>query len=99
MVQAALAIDAMSGDFGPRVVIPSVLKFLAQYSHLRAYIVGQEAVIQPIIQRSRFVKKAKLLSRLDIIHAPDVIGMDEKPAQVLRGKKTILNAYRHRSGG
>jgi fatty acid/phospholipid biosynthesis enzyme len=28
MVQAALAIDAMSGDFGPRVVIPSAAKYV-----------------------------------------------------------------------
>ncbi|MCK5881212.1 MAG: phosphate acyltransferase PlsX, partial [Sinobacterium sp.] len=87
MAQAALAIDAMSGDFGPRVLIPSILRFLAQYSHLRVYVVGQKSVIEPIIQRTRLVKKSKVLARLDIVDAPDVIGMDEKPAQVLRSKK------------
>ena len=87
MAQAALAIDAMSGDFGPRVIIPSVLRFLAQYSHLRAYVVGQKDVLDPIIQRTRLIKKSKVLARLEIIHAPDIIAMDEKPAQVLRSKK------------
>ncbi len=87
MAQAALAIDAMSGDFGPRVIIPSLLRFLTQYSHLRVYVVGQKPILESIIQRTRLVKKSKVLSRLEIIHAPDVIAMDEKPAQVLRDKK------------
>jgi len=91
MATTALAIDAMSGDFGPRVLISSLLRFLAHHPDVSVYITGQKSVLEKHIQRTLrlhpLYRKAKLTQRIEIIDVPDIIAMDEKPAQVLRGNK------------
>ncbi len=84
MAQPALAIDAMSGDFGPRVLIPSTLRFLQSNQGYQVYLVGQSSVITPILERSRNYKLNK--SRITVVDVDGVVSMDAKPAQVLRSK-------------
>lgn len=78
-----IAVDAMGGDFGPKVTIPSALRALKQFDDLQIVLVGQQSVID------RYLKK--LLPnghpRLSIRHASETVAMDEPPAQALRTKK------------
>ena len=83
MAHLALAVDVMSGDFGPRVLIPALIRFLTSYPEFRAYAVGQQNVMEPFLKQL----KPDLLARITLVHALDVVAMDEKPAQVLRSKK------------
>ncbi len=80
MVSKAVAIDAMSGDFGPRVIVPSALQYLQENSNASVILVGQQQKITPLISSS-------LAHRVEVVHADDVVAMDEKPAVALRSKR------------
>jgi glycerol-3-phosphate acyltransferase PlsX len=82
VAQITLAVDAMGGDFGPHVVIPACEKFLQQYPDTSIVIVGDERVIRLHIEKIA----APVSGRIDVIHADQVIDMDEKPSAMLRGK-------------
>lgn len=82
MVAPVLAIDAMGGDFGPHCIVPACISSLAEHSSLRLILVGQPALIEQLIAEHASVDRYRLL-----VHpASQVIAMDERPAQVLRGK-------------
>ncbi|WP_217476851.1 phosphate acyltransferase PlsX [Stutzerimonas stutzeri] len=77
-----IAIDAMGGDFGPHCIVPASLLCLAESPSLHLALVGQASVLEEIIARHSGVDR----SRLTIIPADAVIGMDERPTQALRTK-------------
>jgi phosphate acyltransferase len=81
-----VAVDAMGGDHGPGEVVRGALDHAAAYSRDRVILVGDEAKIRAIA--------GDLPSNVSIVHASQVIGMDEHPALALREKKdaTILVA-------
>lgn len=74
-----LALDAMSGDRGPDIVIDAALAVLRRHDHVSLLLVGDE----PTLSRSITARD----ERLRIIHAPEVVAMDEPPADALRKKK------------
>jgi glycerol-3-phosphate acyltransferase PlsX len=80
MQHKAIAIDAMSGDFGPRVIIPSTLKFLQSQPELLVILVGKQAEISQFVDLEKYPN----ISLLDVDH---VVAMGDKPAAVLRSKK------------
>ncbi|TIH06899.1 phosphate acyltransferase PlsX [Pseudomonas leptonychotis] len=77
-----IAIDAMGGDFGPHCIVPASIACLAEYPSLHLVLVGQSELIESLIARHSGVDRA----RLRVEHADEVIGMDDQPAQALRGK-------------
>lgn len=78
-----IALDAMGGDHGASVTVPAALAALKDYPELRLTLVGQHDVLQRELAR----RKAAENERLVIHHASQIVGMDEAPAQALRGKK------------
>ena len=83
MANQALAVAVMSGDFGPRVLIPALVRFLSAHRNIRAFAVGQQNVIEPLLK----TVKPDVLSRIILVNAPDIVAMDEQPAHILRRKK------------
>ncbi|GIZ13406.1 phosphate acyltransferase PlsX [Pseudomonas sp. NCCP-436] len=77
-----IAIDAMGGDFGPHCIVPACLAALAEFPSLHLTLVGQDSLIEEQLARHFGVDR----NRLRVKHAGEVIAMDERPAQVLRGK-------------
>jgi len=77
-----IAIDAMGGDFGPHCVVPASIACLAEYPSLHLVLVGQSPLIEDLLAQHPAVDRA----RLQVKHAGEVIGMDERPSQALRGK-------------
>ncbi|WNW14104.1 phosphate acyltransferase PlsX [Pseudomonas sp. DTU_2021_1001937_2_SI_NGA_ILE_001] len=77
-----IAIDAMGGDFGPRSIVQASLACLASTPSLHLALVGQAPLIEDLISRHPGVDRA----RLHVVHASEVVTMDEKPSQALRGK-------------
>nr|WP_298136775.1 phosphate acyltransferase PlsX [uncultured Pseudomonas sp.] len=77
-----IAIDAMGGDFGPHCIVPASIACLAESPSLHLVLVGQASLLEEIIDRYPDVDHA----RLRVVHAGEVIAMDERPAQALRGK-------------
>lgn len=78
-----LAVDAMGGDFGPRVTVPAVLAVLAEYPALHVILVGQETLIKPLLARA----SAELNARIRLVHTDEVVTMDDKVAVALRNKR------------
>jgi glycerol-3-phosphate acyltransferase PlsX len=81
-----LAVDAMGGDYGPSEVVPGALDFARSHPLDTLILVGDEGIVRGIA--------GDLPANVSIVHASQVIGMDEHPALALREKKdaTILVA-------
>lgn len=78
-----VAVDCMGGDHGLAVTVPAAVRFLASEPSCRLLLVGDEGLIAGALAGCPGVDR----SRLEIRHAPEVVGMDEAPASALRGKK------------
>lgn len=78
-----IALDAMGGDHGPAITVPGALAALRKLPDLKLVLAGQRAILEKEIARHRGVDH----TRLRIENATQVVGMDEPPAQALRGKK------------
>jgi len=76
-----IAIDCMGGDHGPSVTVPAAIRFLAEQSSVQLLLVGREEVLRPMLGAQADHP------RLRIVHAGEVVGMDESPALALRNKK------------
>lgn len=76
-----IAIDCMGGDHGPSVTVPAALRFLAEQPAAHLVLVGQEAVLRPLLGGKAEDPRVRL------VHASEVVGMDESPALALRNKK------------
>jgi len=87
---ARIAVDAMGGDFAPRAPVSGALQALdALPGELRIQLVGRTAVIEAELDALLAGELAALAghrSRIDVVEAPDVIEMTDKPSVALRGK-------------
>lgn len=78
-----LAIDCMGGDHGPSVTLPASLAYLRRDPDCTLLLVGLQDVLHAELKRLGADREP----RLSVVHASEVVGMDEPPAQALRGKK------------
>ncbi len=78
-----IAVDVMSGDVGPAVTVAGALSALKTSSHARFVLVGQGAVIHPLLA----TLDPQVRDRLQILEAAEVVGMDESPRDAIRRKK------------
>lgn len=78
-----VAVDAMGGDYGPEVTVPAVLTALEREPGLDVILVGREQDVRAQLD----ARGNPVLSRLRLVNATQIVGMDELPAQALRGKK------------
>ncbi|MEE8235771.1 MAG: phosphate acyltransferase PlsX [Gammaproteobacteria bacterium] len=77
-----IALDAMGGDIGVAVCVPAGLTLARQRHELSLILVGQTEKIEPLLQGFEDIE-----SRVRIVDAREVVGMDESPADALRKKK------------
>ena len=73
----------MGGDHGPSVTVPAALAFLARESQAELILVGREDIIRAELQRHG----AQHHARLSIVHATEVVEMDDSLEVALRRKK------------
>lgn len=85
-----IVIDAFGGDYAPYEIVAGAVKALQANEKLRVVLVGDKDKITDILQQLVFVS-----DRLEIVHAPDVVTMDDVPTVAIRTKKTssIVVAY------
>ena len=78
-----IALDAMGGDFAPAAPVTGAAAALAE--------VADDVVIQLVGQRDAIERELsdqhRGPERIEIVEAPEVIGMAEKPTQALRAKR------------
>ncbi len=76
-----IALDVMGGDYAPGELLAGAVKWL-QESTGQIILIGDEEIIQEELPQHKYDP-----ARLEIVHASQVIGMDESPAVALRRKK------------
>jgi len=77
-----IALDAMGGDHGPAPNVAGALRAIAAVPDLSVVLVGNQPQIEAGLEQA----PPELRQRLSIVHASEVIGMDEKPTDALRKK-------------
>lgn len=85
-----IVVDAFGGDYAPYEIVAGAVKALSANQEIEVALVGDKDKITEILSQLVFAS-----DRLEIIHAPDVITMDEVPTVAIRTKKTssIVVAY------
>jgi glycerol-3-phosphate acyltransferase PlsX len=78
-----IAIDAMGGDHGLSVVVPACVQAVKKNGDLKLLLVGNSEQINAYLKAERDAP----LAQLTVIHAKEVVGMDELPSHALRNKK------------
>lgn len=77
-----LAVDAMGGDAGLAVTIPGALLFLRQQADVRLLMVGDGVQVRQALEAANAP-----MDRIQIVHAAQVVEMDEQPQSALKNKK------------
>src|SRR5215831_10261535 len=79
-----IAVDAMGGDEAPRNVVDGALAAVRHFD-LGVLLVGRSDAIEAEVEQ--YSRSASIdRDRLRIVHAPDVVSMDESPSAALRRK-------------
>ncbi len=78
-----IAVDAMGGDEGVRVMIEGAALARRRHDRFKFLLVGDEARIKAALEKHPNLREAS-----EILHADDVVSGDEKPTQALRRAKT-----------
>ncbi len=73
----------MGGDFGPEVTVPAAIQALSEFNDIELVLVGDRDTLEQHLSQLGATDRA----RLRIIHATQVVEMDESPALALRNKK------------
>ncbi len=84
-----VAVDAMGADGGPAVVVEGAAQLSLEDRPVRVVLIGQEASLREALEQ--YPHDA---ARVEVVHAPDAICMDDKPAATLDAKPdcSILKA-------
>lgn len=77
-----LAVDAMGGDSGLAVTVPGAVAFLKQQPGVRLIMVGDEGSLLASLKAAHAP-----MDRIEILHASQVVEMDEQPQLALKNKK------------
>lgn len=77
-----IAIDAMGGDEGPRVMVAGAALARHRHEGFQFLFVGDETLIRAALENH-----PNLAAASEILHAEDTISSDAKPSQALRGSK------------
>ncbi|HVU20029.1 MAG TPA: phosphate acyltransferase PlsX [Rhizomicrobium sp.] len=77
--ELTVSIDAMGSDAGPGMVVAALARSVVRHPAAKFILHGDETALTAL-----FSKRAKLLERVTIRHAPDQVRMEEKPSLALR---------------
>ncbi|MGP1928707.1 MAG: phosphate acyltransferase PlsX [Arsenophonus sp. NC-WZS1-MAG3] len=83
MANLILALDAMCGDNGPRIIVPAALQVLISNPQLRLLLVGIPEILNPLLS----VQRTELRNHLQIIPAEYAIADNIKPLEGIRQSK------------
>lgn len=94
-----IAVDAMGGDEGVRVMIEGAAIARRRHDRFKFLLVGDEDRIKQALEHH-----PNLRASSEILHAPDVVDGNEKPTQALRRAKTTsmgltINAIKQGDAG
>lgn len=76
-----IVVDAMGGDYAPENVIAGVVDAVKEFP-VTITLVGIESRIKEQLARYSYPKE-----QIEIVHASEVVGMEDQPTEVIRKKK------------
>lgn len=79
-----IAIDAMGGDFGPRITVPAVISALENLPDLHIQLFGSRAKLDP------YLNQVSANTRLQVIHTDEQVACGEKASSALRKKQSSM---------
>ncbi len=85
-----MAVDAMGGDTGIAVTVPASISFLQSHNDTHIALVGKAELLSQFLKSSPVAGQASQLQtggRLSIVHADEVVLMDDPITVALRVKK------------
>jgi glycerol-3-phosphate acyltransferase PlsX len=83
-----VAVDAMGGDNAPDAIVSGAVEAVRAVEDRRILLVGRaEAIEEALARLVEADAMASVRSRVDIVHATEVVEMDEHPAQAVRAKR------------
>ncbi len=87
-----IALDAMGGDHGSQELVAGAV-LAARQPELQLVLVGDQQQLRSCLQQA--TRDSSLLSRIEIVHASQVVAMDESPVDAIRRKKdsSIMVAF------
>ncbi|MDR2401278.1 MAG: phosphate acyltransferase PlsX [Deferribacteraceae bacterium] len=77
-----IAVDAMGGDNAPHEIVRGAIKAVQTYD-IDVVLVGIEDVVREHLKQ--LLPRGD--PRLTVVHADQVVNMDDKPSQIIRGKR------------
>jgi len=83
MKHKIIALDAMGGDHGPKVIVPAAKKALSEIADIQLVLVGDEKQLKLELENQDLEND----SRIRIQHASEIVEMDDAPALALKKKK------------
>lgn len=83
-----IVVDAMGGDFAPKVNVDGSIDALREFSDVEIVLVGPEALVEKTIgEYADQQALSAVRGRLSVVDAPEVITTEEHPVMALRRKK------------
>lgn len=83
MDKITIAVDAMGGDNAPQAVCMGAVQACGEFPDIEIALVGDEPRIRSAIEKA----PSNIMNRIHIVHADEVIEMDEHPANAIRKKR------------
>lgn len=77
-----IAVDAMGGDYAPSVVVEGAIRAASELN-IPIILVGDRDRVEAELKKH----KASGDPNISVVHASEVVGMDESPTQAIRKKK------------
>lgn len=77
-----IVVDGFGGDHSPFVNVEGSIKALEQKNDLYIILTGDEKKLNEELSKYKYDK-----SRIEVVHAPDVISCNDKPTEAIRFKK------------
>ncbi len=77
-----IIVDAMGGDNSPSVNVKGTVKAVNQIKDLQIVLVGDESKLTPLLAQEKYDA-----SRLEVLHACEVISCNDKPTEAIKTKK------------
>ena len=81
--ETRIAVDAMGGDGGPSVIMPSIKDFLSTHNDVKIEVFGDENLIHKYTNKF----EEAILKNIKIIHASEKVLSNDSPSHALRHKK------------
>lgn len=79
-----IAVDAMGGDYGPRITVPSLAETLHKNTSVSALLFGDQLSLNKHLSA---LPDKSLQERIEVYHCPQQVEGNDRPSNVIRNKR------------